>query len=34
MDKKEYIEAILEMLEETQDMQLVDYIYSLLRESA
>lgn len=34
MDKKEYIEAILEMLEETQDMQLVDYIYSLLRECA
>ena len=34
MDKKEYIEAILEMLEETQDMQLVVYIYSLLRESA
>lgn len=34
MNKKEYIEAIIEMLESTKDIQLVDYIYELLKECA
>lgn len=34
MNKKEYIEAIVQMLEETKDIQLVDYIYKLLRKTS
>ena len=34
MDKKQYIEEIKKMLENTKDIQLVDYIYELLKECA
>ena len=32
MSKEEYINAIMQMLEQTADTQLIDYIYTLLRE--
>ena len=32
MNKKEYIEAITKMLEETIDTQMIDYIYNLLKK--
>lgn len=34
MNKKEYIEAITKMLEETSDPQMIDYIYKLLKKCA
>ena len=34
MNKKDYIEAITKMLESTDDVQLVDYIYKLLKKCA
>lgn len=34
MNKKEYIEAITKMLEETSDTQMIDYIYKLLQKCA
>ena len=32
MNKEDYINAILQMLEQTTDTQLIDYLYTLLRE--
>lgn len=32
MNKEDYINAIMQMLEQTADTQLIDYIYTLLRE--
>jgi hypothetical protein len=34
MNKQEYIEAIIKMLESTHDTQLIDYIYKLLQKCA
>ena len=34
MNRSEYIKAIVKMLESTPDAQLVDYVYTLLRECA
>lgn len=34
MSKEDYIEAITALLQQTSDMQLVDYIYKLLEKCA
>lgn len=34
MSKEDYIEAIKALLQQTSDMQLVDYIYKLLEKCA
>ncbi len=34
MNREEYIEAIIQMLKNTSDMQLVNYIYKLLKKCA
>ncbi len=34
MNKQEYIEAIVRLLEKTSKMQLIDYIYRLLEKRA